>query len=228
MAAMPGRRTASFWLLATALFAALAFAVADIGRPGAGVDYDYLALVLAWSPSFCASEAGRDAKQQCAAGRRYGFTVHGLWPEYRRGFPQYCASDEGFVPDALIAGMRDLMPSKGLVIHEWKRHGTCSGLGQRGYFSAIRALFSRLRIPARYVAPETAIMISPAELTADFLSANPWLSADTISVRCESESDGARLDEIVLCFSRAFEPRPCGDNERRRCAAAELTLPPVR
>lgn len=190
--------------------------------------YDYLALALSWSPTHCASEAGRDDEGQCAAGSRHGFVVHGLWPEFDRGWPEYCASGQSFVPDPVIAGMRDLMPSKSLIIHEWKRHGTCSGLAPRGYFAATRSLHSRLTIPARYRAPETALIVSPDQLVADFLAANPRLSADMMSLRCESEHAGARLKDVVFCFDRDFEPRPCGANQRQGCAAPELTLPPVR
>ena len=190
--------------------------------------YDYLALALSWSPTHCVSEAGRDDEGQCAAGSRHGFVVHGLWPEFDRGWPEYCASSQNFVPGAVIAQMRDLMPSKSLVIHEWKRHGTCSGLSPRGYFAATRRLYSRLTIPARYRAPKTALIVSPDQLVADFLTANPRLSPGMMSVRCESERAGARLKDVVFCFSRDFESRPCGANQRQGCAAPELTLPPVR
>jgi len=130
MPAMTLRRRA----VPLALLAALLLGVAGGAafHEGRAADYDYLALALSWSPSFCASQAGRDDGSQCAPGRRYGFTVHGLWPEFDKGWPEYCASENGFVPDAVIAGMLDIMPSKQLVIHEWKRHGTCSGLTPRG------------------------------------------------------------------------------------------------
>ena len=225
MPAMMLRRAVLLALLAALLLGIAGGAAFHEGR---AADYDDLALALSWSPTYCASQAGRDDGSQCAPGRRHGFTVHGLWPQYEQGWPEYCASEEGFVADAVIAQMRDVMPSKSLVIHEWKRHGTCSGLTPRGYFAATRALFAKLRIPARYIAPETAIVIGPAELAADFLSTNPWLSPGMISVRCASESDAARLGEVIFCFTRAFEPRRCGGNRHRRCAAPQLTLPPVR
>ena len=219
-------RKAALPFLVIAVLVAIAGGAAF--HAGRAADYDYLALAVTWSPSFCASEDGRDNESQCAAGRRYAFLVHGLWPEYARGWPEYCATDRGYVPDAVIAEMRDLMPSKSLVIHEWKRHGTCSGLTPRGYFSTIRALFSKLRIPARYHAPDRAIVVSPAGLAADFLAANPWLSPGMMSVRCGNRRDTAQLGEVIFCFTRDLEPRPCGGNEGRQCAASELTLPPVR
>lgn len=219
------RKAALPFLVIAVLLAVAGSALVHKGRAAA---YDYLALAVSWSPSYCDTEDGRDNKSQCAAGRRYAFLVHGLWPEDTHGWPEYCASDESFVPQSVIDGMRDLMPSKSLMIHEWKRHGTCSGLTPRGYFATIRRLFSKLRIPDRYLAPDGTIVISPAELAADFLAANPWLSRDMVSVRCGNRRDTERLGDVIFCFTGDLEPQPCGANERRQCAAPELTLPPVR
>lgn len=220
------RRRPVLLALLAALLLGVAGGAAYYDRRAA--DYDYLALAVSWSPTYCASEDGRGDDGQCAPGRRYGFTVHGLWPQFDKGWPEYCATNQGYVPEARIAGMLDIMPSKQLIVHEWKKHGTCSGLTQEGYFAATRALFAKLRVPARYLAPRRAIETTPAGLAADFLGANPWLSPGTISVRCGNRRDTARLGELIFCFTRDLEPRPCGGNERRRCAAAELSLPPVR
>ena len=74
----------------------LAVAVADIAaaqdrrqnQPG---QFDFYVLSLSWSPSFCeaAGERGTPPQQQCGA-RPYSFVVHGLWPQYERGFPEFC------------------------------------------------------------------------------------------------------------------------------------------
>src|SRR5437870_5423317 len=59
------------------------------GTPGV---FDYYVLSLSWSPEFCAGPAGERDAEQCSEGRRYAFVVHGLWPQYERGFPQACAA----------------------------------------------------------------------------------------------------------------------------------------
>lgn len=211
---------------AAALFtASLAGALARGERPGG---FDYYTLVLSWSPTYCASDRGRDDRQQCSGRRRYDFVVHGLWPQFDRGWPESCPVADSFVPDRLIETMLDIMPSKRLVIHEWRKHGTCSGLGQQGYFAATRTLFSRIRVPARYVTPTDTIVTTPSQLSHDFLSTNRWLRPDAISVHCGNARDRARLDEIRLCFTRSLEPRSCGANERRACRARQLVMPPVR
>ena len=51
--------------------------------------FDYYVLALSWSPSYCAGEAGQNDQQQCAPGRRFAFVVHGLWPQYNKGWPEF-------------------------------------------------------------------------------------------------------------------------------------------
>ena len=66
----------------------------SVGEPG---EFDYYALALSWSPSYCATNGGRDPNQ-CGSGRRLGFVLHGLWPQYEKGYPQSCSREP--LPDA--------------------------------------------------------------------------------------------------------------------------------
>lgn len=193
-------------------------------RPG---QFDYYALVLSWSPTYCASRDGARDRSQCGSRRSYAFVVHGLWPQYERGWPERCAA-ERWVPEGVIKGMLDIMPSKRLVIHEWRRHGTCSGLDPAGYFALTRTLFDKVRIPARYVAPQEPVVTTPEELERDFVKTNSKLKPEMISVHCGNRRDRGRLSEIRICFTRDGAPTACGANERRDCRARALVLPPVR
>ena len=87
-----------------------------------GSGFDFYVLSLSWSPSYCEAE-GEDAnQQQCAAGRPYAFVVHGLWPQFERGYPEDCATDESQRPEAIrCATLYDIMPSAGLIRYEWKQ-----------------------------------------------------------------------------------------------------------
>ena len=54
----------------------------------------FYVLSLSWSPSFVrprppSGAAGAAPTMQCGA-RPYSFVVHGLWPQYDKGFPEYC------------------------------------------------------------------------------------------------------------------------------------------
>ncbi len=193
-------------------------------KPGA---FDYYSLVLSWSPTFCDSNAGRRARLQCGKNRQYAFVIHGLWPQHEKGWPQYCRVKKGefYIPRKVINGMLDIMPSKRLVIHQWKKHGTCSGLSNKDYFGVTRQLYNSIKIPARYQSPNSYITTTPKQLEADFIAANKGLDASMISVQC---GRGKRLKEIRICFTKDQKLRPCGRNENRECRAKTLVLPPAR
>ena len=190
--------------------------------------FDYYTLTLSWSPTYCQTEQGRNNRHQCGAGRRYSFVVHGLWPQHERGWPQHCETSERYIPERVIRGVLDIMPSKSLVIHEWRKHGTCSGLSSKAYFALTRTLFERLRIPARFITPTKHVTTTPHALRKDFIKTNPWLDHTMMSVQCGNRRDRANLRSLRICFSRDLEPRACGENERRQCRARTLVLPPVR
>ncbi len=225
-------RTLLLTSISTALALGLALTSVDARYYGkkqkskAGV-FDYYSLVLSWSPTFCDSNAGRRDRQQCGRNRHYAFVVHGLWPQYQKGWPQNCRVRKGefYIPRKIIDKMTDIMPSRRLVIHEWKKHGTCSGLGNKDYFALTRKLYNSVKIPARFQRPNSFVTTTPKQLEAAFIKANEGMDASMISVQC---GRGKRLKEIRICFTKDQKLRPCGANENRECRASQLVLPPVR
>lgn len=196
--------------------------------PGA---FDYYALALSWSPTHCASEEGRRDSQQCAPrhGRPYGFILHGLWPQYTEGYPESCPTPERpFVPNHVIEKMSDIMPSRGLVIHQFRKHGTCSGLSPGDYFDTARRLFRSVRVPERFRNPAQAQFVSPRDVVDAFAAANPNLDPDMMAVVCAGP--GNRFREIRICFSKSGAPARCGRNETqgRLCRTQRMHVPPVR
>lgn len=204
--------------------AILCLASASYGNP----PVDYYVLALSWSPTYCAGEGGREDSQQCAPGRRFAFVVHGLWPQYARGWPEFCTTRESWIPQGLIDGMMDIMPSKKLIIHEWKKHGTCSEKSQEEYFGSIRRIFGNIRIPARYLSPQAEVEVTPEQLVRDFVKSNRGLMADMLAVQCGNARGTARLSELRVCVNKAGEYKSCGANEARHCRAKTLVLPPVK
>lgn len=194
-------------------------------------EFDYYALVLSWSPTYCATaQSGKD-DMQCNRrdGRRYAFVLHGLWPQYERGYPESCRTRrKPFVPQPVIDSMLDIMPSPGLVIHEYRKHGTCSGLDAGGYYDLSRRLYQSIRIPERFVNPYETQFVSPDQFVFDFVSANPQFKRNMIAVSCGGS--GSRMKEVRICLTKDGRPRACGSNEdqRRLCSAANMFVPPVR
>lgn len=200
------------------------------GQPGGDHEagqFDYYTLALSWSPTYCASKGGRDGSPQCSGPRPFAFVLHGLWPQYSRGWPQFCAtSSRPWVPERTINDMLEIMPSKRLIIHEYKKHGTCAGLSPDDYFDVARKLYESIKIPERYKLPERTILVSRGEVIDAFIQENPDLKPEMIAVSCGDR----RLQELRVCFGRDLKPRPCGDNEnaRKLCSRDELIMPPVR
>ncbi len=190
-------------------------------RPG---DFDYYVLVMSWSPTYCQTE-GRGSRQ-CAGPSRH-FVLHGLWPQYRRGWPDYCETDSRpWVPERLVDDMSDIMPGRGLIIHQYRKHGTCSGLSPGNYFDAARRAFASIRVPQRFRRVSQPLRLTPGEIERRFLQANPDLRADMISIGCGPQ----RLRDIRVCFSKELEPVSCGTNEAqgRLCRSQRTRVPPMR
>src|SRR5712664_524566 len=127
-------------------------------RPG---QFDFYVLALSWSPSFCeaAGERGTPPQQQCAA-RPYSFVVHGLWPQYEKGFPEFCQVPAPRLDRDIVSSMLDLMPAPRLLFREWDQHGTCSGLSPRAYFDTVRKARAVVKIPDAYLEPKEILSVT--------------------------------------------------------------------
>ena len=169
-----------------------------------------------------------DSGEQCNSVRPYSFVLHGLWPQYeRRGWPEMCQSERRpWVPEETIDRMMDIMPSRQLVIQEYKKHGVCSGLDPREYFNAARDAYRSIHIPEEFQDLSKTRSISPEDLRHAFLDANKQLSDDMIQVVCTRRL----LQEVRVCFSKDLAPRPCSQREqtRRLCNDDVVLMPPVR
>ncbi|SIQ98207.1 ribonuclease T2 [Aeromonas sp. RU39B] len=187
-------------------------------------NFDFYVLSLSWSPDHCASKA--DAEQ---CGRGYGFVLHGLWPQYQRGFPTDCSNESW--DERTLKRYAGLYPSSFLARHEWKKHGTCSGLSQPAYHELAQTLKNRLVIPESYRAPDQPLRRSSDALRREFVAANPDLPAESITLSC---SVGGRfLKEMYVCFDRlGTQPQACSIEMRQRedrlCGQLDFVVRSVR
>jgi ribonuclease T2 len=190
---------------------------------GTAGQFDYYLLAMSWSPQYCSSPAGARDASQCG-GRRYEFILHGLWPQYERGWPQFCATGER-LSNALVERMQDITPSRRLVRNEWEKHGTCTGLSAAEYFGKARALFHGVKIPAPLRNPANARTVAPAKIRDEFAAANPGVPKEGITVQCA----GRFLSEVRVCYTRDGKPRNCpADVQRQACRLPEIIVQPAR
>ena len=201
-------------------------AFAQDRRQNAPGEFDFYVLALSWSPSFCeaAAERGNSGRSQVQCERPYSFVVHGLWPQYERGFPEYCQRPSPRLDRNIMTSMLDLMPAPGLIFNEWDKHGTCSGLGARAYFESVRKARAAVKIPEEFLQLSEQKTIAPGDLEAAFIKINPGLSSSAISVICSSR----RLSEVRICLSKDMQFRACDEIDRRACRRDEVVMPPVR
>ena len=183
----------------------------DNAQPGS---FDFYLLNLSWSPEFCATHPGN---AQCAA--RPGFVVHGLWPQNNDGtFPENCG---GMPKPPNTAAYLDIMPTIQLIVHEWRAHGTCTGLNPEGYFSQVRAAFRSVAIPSMFASTQIPpAMIKPSELLAQFSRANPSFPPDSFALTCGNNF----LTAVEICFDKHLQPESC--RAVRSCRANVIKIPP--
>ena len=217
--------------------AALATFLLSIGAaPGSAQDrrqnepgqFDFYVLSLSWSPSFCDAATERSAEsaaRQAECGERpFAFVVHGLWPQYERGFPEFCQNPAPRLDRNIVSSMLDLMPSPRLIFHEWDRHGVCSGLPARAYFETIRKARALVKIPPDYLDLAEPKTVSPGEVEDSFIAANAGLTHEAIAVGC----DAKRLREVRICLSKDLKFRDCADIDKRACRREQVVMPRVR
>lgn len=205
--------------LAFASLLALSAPAAADGRAG---DFDFYVLALTWTPTYCATADNPDPDQ---CGRPYGFLVHGLWPEYEKGYPEYCTSSyPSRVKQSVLDSVADLMPDGGVVGHEWRKHGVCSGLAPEAYFGLFRKAAAKVAVPPAFQRAAARTSLSPAAIEAAFMATNPGLSTKGMAVAC----GGNQLSEVRICLTTDLAFRDCPAVDADSCRAASISVPPIR
>ncbi|QPM91137.1 ribonuclease T2 family protein [Pseudooceanicola algae] len=202
-------------LLACLILSLFALPLRAQDRPG---QFDYYLAAFSWSPGYCEATGGES--EQCAPGADYAWILHGLWPQYERGYPRDCPSTVAAPSRRQTAEMADIMGTAGLAFHEWRTHGTCSGLSARAYFDLSRKAFEAIRLPAFPEEATEDLRLRPARIGAALEALNPAIPSDGYVLRCE---DG-RLREVRICLDRDdLSPRPCGADLRSSCGGGAVT-----
>ena len=199
-------------------------AQAQGGRGGVPGDFDFYVLALSWSPAFCAREGERRGLDQCAPGAGHAFVVHGLWPQHERGYPSRCGPERS--PSRLaMEEARGVFPGDGLARHEWRVHGTCSGLSPADYFRAVRRARERVRVPEPFARAGAPQSLTPLEIARAFAEANPGLRPDMMAVVCRR----GELQEMRFCLEKDLRGfRSCPEVARAGCSFGTLRLEAAR
>ena len=190
-----------------------------------GRGFDFYVLALSWSPTFCDSEAAGRNREQCGEDKDFGWIVHGLWPQNDKGWPENCPTSEGSrVPERIGRTVIDIMPSMGLIGHQWRKHGSCSSLSMSDYFKLVRQAYDTIRIPAELSNVDRESRTSPQAVEAAFIRSNPGLARSAVAVTCDRE----RVDEVRICLDKSLGFRTCPEVDSRSCRRSDIVIPATR
>ncbi|MBF9032728.1 ribonuclease T [Rhodobacterales bacterium HKCCE2091] len=210
-------------VLAAGLVAGLAGGAARAEGERAG-DFDYYVLALSWTPTWCALEGDARASDQCDPGQGFGFTLHGLWPQYEDGWPSYCPTAERPPSRSMTAAEADIYGSSGLAWHQWRKHGVCTGLSAEDYYRLARLAYDSVERPALLRSVIRDVRLPASVIEEAVLEVNPDLGPDMVTVTC----DHGRIAELRICLTRDLEPRDCGADVVRDCRQDDALLSPIR
>jgi ribonuclease T2 len=180
-------------------------------------EFDYYVLALSWAPSYCASHPS-DHSRECSA--HSSFVLHGLWPQRENGAPPMDCSEASQPSAGTVDHMLEFMPSRGLIRHEWSKHGTCSGLSADAYFQTVERAFTGVRIPEPYRALSHEVQVNVNDLERSFAAENR-APVGAFRTSCHA----GELVEMEVCLDKNLKYRAC-TRSARECSDDEVSMPP--
>ena len=166
-------------------------------------------LAVSWSPEFCRQDRDPASLQCSGRAGRFGFVLHGLWPEAASGPPpQWCALLPRPRAETVRSGLC-ATPVPWLIEHEWAKHGSCMAQSPEAYWGIARQIWSRFAWPDADALSRRP-NLTVGDLREALVLANPGARA---GLRRESIGVGLNargwLRELRICHNRAYHPEPC-------------------
>ncbi len=208
-------------LITAGLIALASFARADAEPSG---KFDYYVMALSWSPNWCAIEGDARRSPQCDPRHDFGWTLHGLWPQYHRGWPSFCATTARQPNRTMTREMADIMGTPGLAWYQWKKHGVCSGLSAQDYFDLSRKAYESIQRPAVFRKLQRPVKLPAKIVEQAFLKENARLKPEMITITCKA----GRIQEVRICLSKGLVPVPCGRDTAQDCSMEDALFDPIR
>lgn len=213
------------WLVIAAIcFGGMAQAQSENTRTSKAGDFDYYVMSLGWSSNWCALTGDARHDPQCDEGRGLTWTLHGLWPQYESGYPSDCRTVENDPNRSDSAQMADIMGGAGLAFYEWKKHGRCSGLSAKSYYTTMRKAYKTVVIPPIFAKISQDLSVPASVIEDAFSESNPQIARDQMTVTCAR----GMIQELRICLTKDLEPRRCGADTIKDCTLKDAGLEAVR
>jgi ribonuclease T2 len=120
--------------------------------------------------------------------------------------------------------MTDIMGSGGLAWHQWKKHGTCSGLSADAFFELSREAYNDVNRPEVFRKMEKTYRVPSKLVKNAFLDANPEMRAQNIQVTCKNNA----IQEVRICLNKELEYTRCTFPVRSSCGVKPQSMAPMR
>jgi ribonuclease T2 len=186
-----------------------------------GGKFDYYLLSLSWAPNYCAGHPS-DHSSECKIGGHTAFVLHGLWPQASSGPPPMSCSNASPVATATVDHMLQFMPSRGLIQHEWQKHGTCSGLSAQDYFARAEQAFTYVRVPQQYGSLDHEQQFNVPEVEKSFADANS-APLQAFRVSCHA----GELVSLEVCLDKNLHYQSCTQSVRE-CPVNRIEMRPTQ
>lgn len=163
-----------------------------------------------WSPEFCKGRETQARHRSQCSGRngRFGFIMHGLWPDGQRIWPQYCPTQRRVSPTQARRNFC-MMPSARLQQHQWVKHGSCMTRDPATYFRISRIYWDFFRWPDMdRLSREEGL--TAGRLREAFAARNDGWEPQHVGITLNSRG---WFQEFRLCIGRDYMPARCS---RRR------------
>jgi len=198
----------------------------DYGQSGV---FDFYVFEQSWPAQFCQAHMDWPGCSNPTAWQAHNLTMHGMWPNYNQAqgshdWPQCCDSKYGNdidpnVAQSLLPSFQTYWPneqdpsggdlSSSLRAHEWQKHGTCSGLDQRTYFTEAMSIELAMGTPAA-ITNNIGGAVELNELMQGFGAYNCQNGGDCIvGLTCQRQNGGQYLASVTTCYSPSFQRITC-------------------
>jgi len=216
----------------------------DYGTSG---QFDYYVFAQSWPASFCQQHMDWPGCSNPTAWQKQNLTLHGMWPNYNKAqnghdWPQCCQSKFGDTLDVTIA--KTLLPawktywpneqdpsggdlSSSLWAHEWGKHGTCSGLDQRTYFT--EAMTIELGMGTPYALRDNVGgSVSLSDLKSAFKMSGCSSGGDCMAgLSCTGSGSNQQFAGLTTCWSPSFKQIICPAQSLsgQQCTSSQINIP---
>lgn len=187
-------------------------------------EFDYYVMSLSWSPNWCALDGDSRNSPQCDDAEDFGWVLHGLWPQYERGYPQRCRTSFRPPSRTQTTEMADIMGTSGLAWYQWNKHGVCAGLPSDDYYALAREAYNSITRPPVFRRLTDPVTLPASVVEQAFLRDNPGMTDRNITITCKS----GYIQEARICLTRDLELRDCGPDVIRDCSLDDAQFDPVR